>query len=249
MLKKINLFLSLTTPLCLLSLNALSYDVIAPKDEALLKGVVDSHPTIEEEAPTVLTPSSTLLEDLDEIENTTKEDIIPRTTTFPTKEERAQNRTEETEWFKPRVKDIILPGTLSSLDANDPYIEEIKSSIHSCLNNKQDELTIEQSLLKEGNLYDNTAYISQTFEDINTCYENIGYQIISVYYNDDEWTLQNYQKKLKTFYISSSDANFDTSHCLENCSLDAMIKNQIDKFTQFRTYLSELLANRPKARK
>lgn len=255
MLKKTNIYFCVISAICYLSTPAFSYDIIEKKDEALLKDIIDETTITHSSSTSSLTSNPyiqpSLSEDLEEIENTKPEDVIPssKESFYPTKEERAQNRYEEKEWFKPRVKEIIQPNSLANIDENDPYLEEIKSSIHDCLNNKQNELDIGQTLLKEGNIYNNTAYLSQTFEDINTCYENIGYNIISLYYNDNEWTLQNYKQKLKTFYVSSSDAKFDTTYCTENCSLDAMVKNQINQFKLFRTYLSELLANRPQKRK
>jgi hypothetical protein len=39
--------------------------------------------------------------------------------------------------------------------------------------------------------------------------------------------------------------SFKPTHCKEDCTFDAVVETQLDKFKEFRTYLSELLANRP----
>ena len=176
-----------------------------------------------------------------------QEEMPPlRSILYPTKEERAQNRQEETEWFNPKVNAPIIPGTISATDALDPYLEYIKTAIHSCMNNKEDKLNIEKNLLNNGNLYQNATYISQTFEEINTCYESIGLDIISLYYENDAWTLNKFKQKAPTFYITGSTPDFDVSHCGDNCSMSVIVTSQIEKFKEYRTYLSELLANRPK---
>ena len=179
-----------------------------------------------------------------------QEELPPlRSILYPTKEERAKNRQQEKEWFNPRTNAPLIPDTMSAKDALDPYLEDIKTSIHSCLNNNQEKLDIESSLITQGNLYDNTAYISKTFEDINTCYESVALNIISTYYNNDPRVLNTFKAKAPTFYIRSTTPSFDASLCGETCSIEALVQSQIAKFKDYRTYLSELLANRPQAKR
>ena len=57
--------------------------------------------------------------------------------------------------------------------------------------------------------------------------------------------LNKFKEKSKSFYVTGSGLSFDVSHCEDNCSMEAIVRNQIAKFKDYRTYLSELLANRP----
>ena len=224
MLKKINIFLSFILTLNLVICNANAVETIKQEDEYLLD-VTLSKPVQEETKP-ISTPS---------IVNTAPSKI------FPTKKERSQTRAEEKEWFSIRTKEEIVQEPVQE----DPLIAELKTAINNCYNNNKEKLEIEKSLLREGNLYNNTAYITETFETINLCYENLGLDIISLYYADAPKVIKEFENKTKTFYIKATDTSFNVKQCDENCSLEALIDNQVNKFKEFELYLSNLVDNRP----
>ncbi len=236
MLKKPNLYFSMFLfAIVLNSTNTYAYDTIKQEDEKLLKDVLSSDKVNQIHIKAIDT----------EIEVSpaivSKKEIQKAPYIYPSKEDISSSRQEQKEWFVPRTQEIkTMPSA-----PKDPLIEEIKEQIHNCMANKSDELDVEKSLLKQGNFYNNVAYLSQTFEDINTCYENIGYDIISLYYNDNQRVLNNFEKKKNSFYVTGTTPSFKPTHCKEDCTFDAVVETQLDKFKEFRTYLSELLANRP----
>ena len=227
MLKKTSIFLSFILTLNLVINNANAVETIKLEDEHLLTGA--------------LQPSSNKQSYTQSVEPTPSIVTFTPSKVYPTKEERKQVRSQETEWFKVRKQEEIVPTP----KVKDTVLEDLKTAMHNCYKNNEEKLTIETSLLREGNLYNNTAYLTETFESINNCYETIGLDIIYLYYDNDPKIVQNFQNKAKTFYTKASDTNFNAKLCDENCSLEALINNQTDKFKEFRTYLSELINNRP----
>lgn len=236
MLKKPNLYFSMFLfAIVLSSTNTYAYDTIKQEDEKLLKDVLSSDKVNQIH----IKASNKQVEVSPAIVSKKENQKAPYI--YPSKEDISSSRQEQKEWFVPRTQEIkTMPSA-----PKDPLIEEIKEQIHNCMANKSDELDVEKSLLKQGNFYNNVAYLSQTFEDINTCYENIGYDIISLYYNDNQRVLNNFEKKKNSFYVTGTTPSFKPTHCKEDCTFDAVVETQLDKFKEFRTYLSELLANRP----
>ena len=227
MLKKINIFLSFILALNFVVYNAKAVETIKLEDEHLLTGAISTTPSLE---PT-------------QAKHHTTHTIVTSSPSkvFPTKKERLDTRYQEKEWFKINKKPEVIPTP----NKEDPLLEDLKTAMHNCYKDSEDKLNIEKSFLRQGNLYNNTAYLTETFETINNCYETIGFDIISIYYNEDPEVLQNFREKVKTFYTNPTDTTFNAKLCDENCSLEALINNQIDKFKEFRTYLSELINNRP----
>ena len=155
---------------------------------------------------------------------------------FPTKKERQKSRTEEKEWFK----------SFSSLQdetkkTKDPRFKEFKEAINACYDNHKQSINLEKSFLRNGNIYKNASFLSQTFEKINSCYEGMGLDIISTFYNNDTTMLENFNQEAKTFYVKGADASFSGRHCDETCSFEAIIDEQISKFEEFKSYLFDLL--------
>ena len=239
MLKKTNLYFSMIlATITLTSTNTFAYDTIKQEDEKLIKEIVASDNINKVQTNN----SNSTIEVKPAIISSKQKEIPPYI--YPTKDAISASRENQKEWFVPRSKEIkTSPST-----PKDPLIEDIKEQIHNCMENKSEELQIEKTFLKDGNLYNNAAYLSQTFEDINTCYETIGYDIISLYYNDNPRVLNNFENKVKSFYVTGTTSSFKPTHCKDDCSFDAIVETQLDKFKDFRTYLSELLANRPQGK-
>lgn len=116
-----------------------------------------------------------------------------------------------------------------------------QSRIQQCMDTYQEELEIARSVLSTGSHYSATADVTHIFAQINQCYENIGYQIIGHLYGGSKEEYSNFQKNAKTYYIKASDINFNPIHCEDICSLEALVNAQIQKFAEFRIYLTKLI--------
>lgn len=97
-------------------------------------------------------------------------------------------------------------------------------------------------MLYQGNVYDAAAYLSQTFAEVNACYENIGYDIINAYYDGNPEMLTAFAKKAQSFYVGGADTGFNPKFCGEDCSMQAIADAQMEQYAAFRTYLAQLLA-------
>lgn len=167
--------------------------------------------------------------------------------TYPSKKERNEARQPLREWYNPELnmKDETLAKEQIQPEIPDVTLENFKTAISDCLDSRKSALDIDRSMLYRQNTYDAVAYISQSFEEINRCYENIGYDIIDTYYQGNSVLKNSFMQKSKTFYLSGTDVNFSPRFCGENCSLEALVTAQMDKFAEFRTYLAQLLEERP----
>mgnify|MGYP000522668698 CR=1 FL=1 len=123
-------------------------------------------------------------------------------------------------------------------------LKEIGSKL-SCLDSRADGLDLEKAMLYQGNVYDAAAYLSQTFAEVNACYENIGYDIINAYYDGNPEMLAAFAQKAQSFYVGGADTGFNPKFCGEDCSMQAVADAQTEQFAAFRTYLARLLAERP----
>ncbi len=233
MLKKINIFLSF-----ILALNLSSYTTYANDDYLEVE-------LIKQEDEHLLGLVSESTKQISKQEIKQRKAVVPSIIEnynhpiYPTQKERQQQRQEEKDWFKPLSslqKEIAKPV--------DPRFAELKKQINSCYDDHAQNLNLEKSFLRSGNIYTNTSFISQTFETINSCYEDTGLDIIANFYNNDTTLLQTYSKKVKTFYITGVDANFSGKHCGDKCSLEALIDEQISKFGEFKAYLLDLLSTK-----
>ena len=167
--------------------------------------------------------------------------------TYPSKKERNDARQPLREWYDPNLnlKEDILTKTSAQPEIPDATLENFKTAISDCLDSRKSALDIDRSMLYRQNTYDAVAYLSQSFEEINRCYENVGYDIIDTYYQGNSMLKNSFMQKAKTFYLSGTDVNFSPRFCGENCSLNALVTAQMDKFAEFRTYLAQLLEERP----
>ena len=128
---------------------------------------------------------------------------------------------------------------------NEAEIAAYREQIASCLDSRADGLDLEKAMLYQGNVYDAAAYLSQTFAEVNACYENIGYDIINAYYDGNPEMLAAFAQKAQSFYLGGADTGFNPKFCGEDCSMQAVADAQTEQFAAFRTYLARLLAERP----
>lgn len=128
---------------------------------------------------------------------------------------------------------------------NEAEIAAYREQIASCLDARADGLDLEKAMLYQGNVYDAAAYLSQTFAEVNACYENIGYDIINAYYDGNPEMLAAFAQKAQSFYVGGADTGFNPKFCGEDCSMQAVADAQTEQFAAFRTYLARLLAERP----
>lgn len=128
---------------------------------------------------------------------------------------------------------------------NEAEIAAYREQIASCLDSRADGLDLEKAMLYQGNVYDAAAYLSQTFAEVNACYENIGYDIINAYYDGNPEMLAVFAQKAQSFYVGGADTGFNPKFCGEDCSMQAVADAQTEQFAAFRTYLARLLAERP----
>lgn len=136
--------------------------------------------------------------------------------------------------------------TEASVRAEDgAEIAAYREQIASCLDARADGLDLEKAMLYQGNVYDAAAYLSQTFAEVNACYENIGYDIINAYYDGNPEMLAAFAQKAQSFYVGGADTGFNPKFCGEDCSMQAVADAQTEQFAAFRTYLARLLAERP----
>jgi len=150
---------------------------------------------------------------------------------------------------KPRKIERFNPNELPTKQAlkqqSDPQISEFRAAINDCQKVRRQQLDLERDMLAAENTPQNAAYLSQTMEDINLCYEDIGREILETYYADDSTAFKRFEKKAKTFYVNGTDALFDPNFCGETCSMQAIVEAQMVKFAEFRIYLTKLLEERP----
>lgn len=165
--------------------------------------------------------------------------------TYPSKSEREQARQPLKEWYNPESKAADTYKTETKNVPQDETFMQYRLAIADCLDTRQDDLEMDKAMLKQGNMYDATAYLSQTLEEVNLCYENIGYDIIRDYYGDEPQVKARFANDARDFYITGSDVNFSPKFCGEDCSVEAMVDAQLAKFADFRTYLAKLLNERP----
>ncbi len=165
--------------------------------------------------------------------------------TYPSKNEREQARKPLSEWYNPNLNAAVNRTQSVAAKPKDETFMQYRLAVSDCLDLRQDDLEMDKAMLRQGNMYNAAAYVSQTLEAVNACYENIGYDIIRVYYGDDPQVKERFARRIQDFYITGTDVNFNPKFCGDDCSLEAMIDAQLAKFAEFRTYLAQLLNERP----
>jgi hypothetical protein len=132
------------------------------------------------------------------------------------------------------------------MNAHRRLIDDYKAKAADCLGSRKDQLDMEMSMLDGKQLYRNVAYLSETFEDIMHCYDDLGLDIIDVFYYGDNEVLRKYNQTTPQFEVKSTAPNFDTKYCHDGfCSMASVAELQLDKFADFERYLHQLLDEAP----
>lgn len=209
-----------------------------------MKTVVEGTPAATKQVETVVSTATVSESDSESL----KSNVSSQTQheigyTYPSKVERAEARQPLREWYDPNLGKEA--PSIGGEPKKDMVFESYRQAIADCLDSKEADLEVDRGMLYRGNMYDAAAYLSQNLADVNACYENIGYDIIRVYYNDEPRLKERFAKDVQDFYITGTDVNFSPKFCGEDCSMESMLDAQMAKFADFRTYLGKLLAERP----
>lgn len=209
-----------------------------------MKTVVEGTPSTTKQVETVVSAATVSESDSESV----KSNVSSQTQheigyTYPSKAERAEARQPLREWYDPNLGKEA--PSIGGEPKKDMAFESYRQAIADCLDSKEADLEVDRGMLYRGNMYDAAAYLSQNLADVNACYENIGYDIIRVYYNDEPRLKERFAKDVQDFYITGTDVNFNPKFCGEDCSMESMLDAQMAKFADFRTYLGKLLAERP----
>ncbi len=130
--------------------------------------------------------------------------------------------------------------------AHKKMVDDYKVKIADCRNSKKEQIDMEMSMLYDKQLLRNAAYLSETFGDIMQCYDDLGLEIVDVFYHGDKDVLRRYNQTTQQFEVKSSAPNFDTKYCQEGfCSMTAVAELQMEKFADFEYYLKQLLDEAP----
>lgn len=151
------------------------------------------------------------------------------------------------------VKPVVLPDVevqrkvaAKPVEQEDENIGKIREMIGYCLEIRQDRIALERNMYEQFKTPESLAYLSQTMRDVNLCYEDIGLEIIEKYYDSDINELAKHHKISQTFYVNGTGLNFDPKFCGETCSMKAVLDAQMEKYADFRVYLTKLLNERPR---
>lgn len=168
----------------------------------------------------------------------------PRSTMYPIGSEREMMERAKYEEYDPflRKKMFKSPEQL----AREAQIKAYKEAINDCVDSRKDRLDMEIGLLDYEDLYKTTAYLSETMNAIEQCYDGIGMDIIEDLYDGDNEVLRQYNRQTATYRVKSSDVTFAPKYCKENCSVSAVAALQMEKFGEYKDYLLKLLDNAPR---
>lgn len=171
----------------------------------------------------------------------------PRTLNYPIGEERERLRAPLLEPYDPALTSLKKksPKNCGRIQRLLPFRREIDK----CMEPYKEQLDLELTMVSGGDSYEekykNTAYLTQTFAEIEQCYDNLGLDILEEFYPQDTEKLQEYNQRVKDFHVNGTDITFNTKYCGETCSVSALADLQMEKFTEFKKYLVELLRNAP----
>jgi len=169
----------------------------------------------------------------------------PRSVQYLIGKEREAYEASKKEWFNPEFSLLNKKEEEPVNEAREALIQGYRNRINDCLDSRQEKLDMEMSMLGVGNSYDSAAYLSQTFEAIEQCYDGVGVDIVLGLYGDDDETMKDFEKKIPDFHIHSTKPGINTKYCGENCSMRSMAEWQLEKFSDYRAYLAELISNAP----
>ena len=255
-MKKYQLFCGILG--ALISANALAYDTIKAEDEYLVRDivkvngdnyVVETKKNMEMVPVVNLSEDETVVIDDELIGESVRQQPSIESYSHPRdryingesaqeslkKQEKKQRKimTEDGEVF------VIDEDEIDGFEDEEDYID----GINECYDSRSDDLRREIAMYDDG-FRGSLGNISNIMAEVNHCYEQVGYAIIADYYNGDAFMMKNFDEESKKFYVSGNDVNFDPKFCDENCSVRAILDAQIEKFAEFRIYLTKLLVNK-----
>ena len=167
----------------------------------------------------------------------------PRTVEYPIGKERQERDEWRLEWYDPDA--MSVPEEKKVDVKKERVIKKYKEQINDCLQQWQDKLDLETMMMENGKRYDNAAYLSETMQNMELCYKDVGYDIIDHMYGGDQYALNQYEEKIKEFHVDSSSPSFDAKYCGDFCSVQAVASLQLERFEDFRTYLAEMIDKAP----
>ncbi len=218
-------------------------DVIRPEDEMLLE---DKPVGFTRNAPESLTAPSATQETGGDLRFQRRFPVVREKVEVSLPEPMARERQD---WFDvnalPTRQQTAGQGGEEKQAEESARIEEYRQKIKDCMNTRREQLEMDREVYAKTGSRDSLAYLSQTMAAVNQCYEDVGTEILEVYYNNDISDIARFQKKAKSFYVRGTDAQFDGGFCDENCSMSAIFDAQMVKFAEFQIYVMNLLDNRP----
>ena len=169
----------------------------------------------------------------------------PRSVMYLIGKERKAYEASRKEWYNPDFS--VLNGKDPEIkdEAREALINGYKNRISDCMDSRKDKLNMEMSMLDKGNSYDSAAYLSQSFEAIEQCYDAVGMDILYNLYGDDDEAMEDFEKKIADFHVSATKPGIKTKYCGETCSMRSIAEWQLDEFAEYRTYLAELINKAP----
>lgn len=276
MMRNKNLLFSICSTALLIAFNASAVDVLRPEDESILwevhtdegktvHGVIDQvvsgggreeivyvEPLKPMKGPGLM--SIPVPEEINQkaraYEDTSADSSVkylsinssaPRSVAYPIGAERREADAWRRRGFQPHFHHETV-----SMSAHRRLIDDYKAKAADCLGSKKDQLDIEMSMLDGRELYRNAAYLSETFDDIMHCYDDLGLDIIDVFYYGDNEVLRKYNQTTPQFEVKIGAPNFDTKYCHDGfCSMASVAELQLEKFADFERYLHQLLDEAP----
>lgn len=226
------------------------YDVIRPEDEDLIADVINNTSSAKKEelffipeksaAPAPKPKEAYQKEEAARTDTVTARPSSSDASFFPNRKEFEQERKE---WYDPSLTHAEIPQSDNAAAPVNDKTNYYRGEINACLDNVEQKLEFEKDMLITDKNIENVSFLTQTFEEVNRCYEIIGLDIIDFYYNGDKALKDAFEKKSQTFYVQASQTDFNPKFCDETCSIEALINAQTEKFADFRAYLAELIAN------
>lgn len=171
----------------------------------------------------------------------------PRSTMYPIGHERDIMDKSRNEEYDPFLRQRMMKSPEQL--AREAQIKAYKEAVNDCVDSRKDQLDMEIGLLDYEDLYKTTAYLSETMNAIEKCYDELGMDIIEDLYDGDNEVLREYNRKTPTYRVKSTDVTFAPKYCKENCSVSAVAALQMEKFGEYKDYLLELLDNAPEPKK
>ena len=167
----------------------------------------------------------------------------PRSFEYPIGKERKEREEWRFQWYDIDAMQAYKKQEVDT-SAEEKRAEYIRK-VNDCNESLQNQLGIEIAMLEEGNRYNNAAYLSESLQNMGLCYRDVGYDIIDHLYGGNEDKSEQFEEDIKQFHVDSSDPSFNAKYCDDFCSVQAIAQMQLEKFTDFRIYLTKMIKEAP----